>query len=851
MTNHWVDIKNADVIMLNGSNAAENHPASMYWIHKAREERKAQLLVVDPRLTRSAAKADLYVPIRSGTDIAFYGGMIKYILDNELYHKEYVLHYTNAANLIHPDFKGPEDLDGLFSGFADDDGDGFGTYKDRSTWSYQTDAEGKALRDETLQDPQCVFQIMKRHYARYDLDTVSAITGCPKDKLEAAYKLYASTGAPDKVGTILYAMGQTQHTVGSQNVRILAMIQLLLGNIGRPGGGVNALRGESNVQGSTDQGLLAHLLPGYLPVPTSADPDLQTYIDNKTKPGGPWSGGYWTNGPKFITSLLKAWWGEHATADNGFAYEYLPKVESAANHYWIALFEAMYAGKIKGAWIMGQNPAVAGPNARLERKALQQLDWLVIQELFQTETVAFWRAPGVNPAEVKTEVFVLPAADAMEKEGSVVTSGRLIQWRPKVAEAPGEALPDHDILDRICRKLKELYQADAGPFADPILRLTWDYGGGPTHPVVGELVDITKVAREMNGYALEDLVDDKGTVLAKKGDLLSGFARLTADGKTACGCWVFSGYYYPMPDGEGNTLPAAKRRGQKDPSGLGLFPYWGFSWPANRRIVYNRCSADPSGKPWPDGRDLIWWDPNADSGTKDAEGKPILGKWVGYDVPDFVVTKAPDAPGGKDPFIMRTDGKGGLFAAMNEGPLPTHYEPVESPVGNLLYPNRPVNPVIKIWKTDEGQEVGNNWGAPDKFPIVATTYRVVEHWQAGGMSRWLEWLAEAQPDMFVEMSEELAKEKGIQNGEMVKVSSARGTIKAVAIVTKRFKPFQVNGKTVHQVGMPWHFGWGGGEGEEYEALAKGDAANDLTPHVGDANTMIPEYKAFLVNVEKA
>lgn len=848
MTNHWVDIKNADVILMDGSNAAENHPASMTWIHKAREERGAKLIVVDPRFSRSAAKADLYVPIRSGTDLAFFGGLFKHILDNGLYHQEYVVHFTNAANLIHPDYQGPDALDGLFSGFADDDGDGFGKY-DRATWGNQVDAEGVALRDETLQDPNCVFQIMKRHYAAYDPDTVSSITGCPKDKLQAAYDLYASTGAADKVGTILYAMGQTQHTVGSQNVRAMGMLQLLLGNVGRPGGGVNALRGESNVQGSTDMGLLAHLVTAYMAVPASTDPDLTAYIENKTKPGGAWSGGYWANGPKFITSMLKAWWGEHATAENDFAYDYLPKVESAANHYWIALFEAMHAGKVPGLWIMGQNPAVAGPNSRFEREALLQLDWMVIQELFQTETVAFWQAPGLNPADVKTEVFVLPAADGMEKEGSIVTSGRLIQWRPKVAAAPGEALADHDILNLVALKLKELYQADPGPFPDPVLKLTWDYAGGPTHPVVGELLDINKVAREINGYAVEDLLDDKGAVLAKKNDMLSTFARLTADGKTACGCWVFTGYYASASDGEGNTMPASKRRGQKDPSGLGLYPFWGFAWPLNRRIVYNRCSADANGKPWPGGRDLIWWDPAADSGTKDADGKAILGKWVGWDVPDFVVTKAPEGPGGRDAFIMRTDGKGGLFAAMNEGPLPAHYEPVESPTTNLLYPDRPVNPTIKVWNTNEGQDVGNNWGKPDQFPIVATTYRVCEHWQAGGMSRWLEWLAEAQPEMFLELSEELAAEKGIANGSQVKVRSARGEILAVAVVTRRLKPFTVNGKTVHLVGMPWHFGWGGGS--QAPALAKGDTANDLTAHVGDANTTIPEYKAFLVNVEKA
>jgi len=815
MTNHWVDLKNADVILLCGSNAAENHPASMTWIHKAMDERGAKLIVVDPRFTRSAAKADLYAPIRSGTDIAFYGGMIKYALDNNLYHKDYVVAYTNAATLINPNYKGPVDLDGLFSGFTPGDDPNFGRY-DSATWSYQTDAEGKPLRDETLQNPQCVFQLLKRHYARYDLDTVVKVTGCPKDKLEAVYKLYASTGAPEKTGTILYAMGQTQHTVGSQNVRAIAMVQLLLGNVGRPGGGVNALRGESNVQGSTDMALLAHNVPGYLAIPTaSRHPTFKDFIEKETPKSG-----YLTNMPKFFVSLLKAWWGDHATADNNFAYDYLPKVENAADHYWIALFQAIYAGTIKGLWIMGQNPAVGGPNARFERLALQKLDWLVIQEIVDTETVRFWQAPGVNPADSKTEVFVLPAADAMEKEGSIVTSGRLIQWRPKVAEAPGQALPDHQIFNLIALKLKELYAANPGPFADPIRHLNWDYGAN---------LDIEKVAWEINGYIAQDIKDKDGKVLNKKGDTLNSFGLLQADGTTACGCWIYTGYFYPTDDGEGRTMPAAKRRGQKDPGGLGNYPYWGFAWPANRRIVYNRCSATPDGKPWAEDKKLIWWD-------------DVQKKWVGYDVPDFVATRAPGDAGGKDPFIMKTDGKGWLFGALNEGPLPEHYEPVESPVRNLLS-GRQNNPAIKIWKTNQGQAIGDNWGTPDKFPIVATTYRVVEHWQAGGMSRWLEWLTECQPQMFVEMSKELAAEKGIKNGEWVKVRSARGEIEAVAIVTARFKPLIVDGKTIHQVGMPWHFGWGG--------LATGDSANDLTPHVGDANTAIPEYKAFLVDIRKA
>ncbi|OGO05906.1 MAG: formate dehydrogenase-N subunit alpha [Chloroflexi bacterium RBG_13_56_8] len=804
MTNHWVDLKNADYILIIGSNAAENHPASMTWIHKAMDERGAKLIVVDPRFTRTASQADIYAPIRSGTDIAFFGGLMKYIMDNELYHREYLASYTNAATLISPDFKGPADLDGLFSGYNPE------THAyDRGSWSYQTGSEGEPQRDETLQAPNSVFQIARRHYARYDLDTVSEITGCPKDKLELVYKTYAESGAPEKTGTILYAMGQTQHTVGSQNVRCMAMIQLLLGNIGRPGGGVNALRGESNVQGSTDMALLADTIPAYMATPIAGKhPTFQTYLEVETPKTS-----YWTNKPKFLVSLLKAWWGEHATAANGFAYDYMPKVDGASNHYWMALFESMYAGTIKGCWIMGQNPALSGPNVRFEREALKKLDWMVVQEIVETETVGFWKAPGENPADIQTEVFVLPAADAMEKEGSIVTSGRLIQWRPKVANPSGQALADDQILNLIGRELQELYAAEPGDFADPILHLTWDYGAQ---------MDIEKVAAEINGYYTTD--NDEG----KKGDVLVNFSKLKDDGTTACGNWLFSGYWYPVSDGEGNILPATKRRGQKDPGGLGMYPYWAFSWPVNRRIIYNRCSADLNGNPWAEDKALIWWNGE---------------KWTGYDVPDFVATKAPDAPGGRDPFIMKPDGKGWIFGALNEGPLPEHYEPLETPVSTNAFSSQMHNPVIKIWKTNEGQDIGDNIGSPDKFPIVATTYRVCEHWQAGGMSRWLEWLTECQPEMFVELSNELAAEKGIENGEMVKVRSARGEIEGVAIVTARFRPFHVNGKVVHQIGLPWHFGWGG--------LATGDSANELTPHVGDGNTTIPEYKAFLVDVEKA
>ncbi len=807
MTNHWIDLKNSDVIMIIGSNCAENHPASFKWIHEAMDK-GTKLIVVDPRVTRTASRADIYAPMRSGTDIVFFGGLINYALENELYHKEYVVKYTNAATLINPEFKGPVDLDGFFSGFDEEKG----SY-DRATWKYQVDRADNPLRDETLEDPNCVFQHLKKHYARYTPDIVEKVTGCPKEKFLEIAKVFCSTGQPGKAGTTLYAMGGTQHTVGSQNVRSHAVLQLLLGNVGMPGGGVNALRGIYNVQGSTDMAVLFHIIPGYMAAPRAKDhPTFEDYLSKETPKTS-----YWSNKPKFFVSLLKAWWGDKAIAENDFAYDYLPK--ASGNYSWISLFEAMNEGVIKGTVIMGQNPAVCGPNSRFERQALRKLDWLVVMDLFETETAAIWKEPGIDPANVNTEVFLLPAKDAMEKDGSLVTSGRLIQWRLKVAEGPEEAKEDIEILDLMMNALKNAYAGSAEAKDKPILDLDWNYGNKPTSEML---------AKEINGYFTKDVVDATGVVVGKQGDLVPLFTALKDDGSTACGNWLFSGYYYPRDDGTGVTSPASKRRGQDDPGGLGIYPNWAFAWPANRHIIYNRCSADPDGNPWSKEKALVWWD---------ADQK----KWTGYDVPDFNTALAPTAPGGTSPFIMKTDGKGWIFGALNEGPFPEHYEPVESPVDNLLS-NQQVNPAIKIWDTDKDKEIGDRLGTKDKFPIICTTYRLVEHWQAGAMSRNLGWLAETQPDMFVEISKELAEEKDIKNGDTVIVSSARGEIKAIAVVTVRFQPFTINGKMVHHIGMPWHYGWMG--------LATGDIANDLTPHVGDANTMIPEYKAFLVDIRK-
>lgn len=840
MTNDWIDLKNSDVIFIIGANPASNHPASFTWINDTRE-RGAKLIVVDPAFTRSAAVADVYAPIRPGTDIVFLGGIINYVLQNQLYNAEYVKAYTNALTLVHPDFKGPAALDGLFSGFNPET-QSYAT----ATWQYQTekvqvktkDAAGTETSKEvsipkqaaSLEEPNTVFSILKQHYSRYTPEMVERICGTPSDKFVEIARLFAGTGAPNRSGTILYAMGQTQHTVGTQNVRSMAMLQLLLGNIGVPGGGVNALRGESNVQGSTDMALLFGDLPGYLGAPTDKHANLQAYAAKFDTTS------YWLNGPRFIVNLLKAWYGDAASKDNSYAYDYLPK--SSGNYSWIPLFQAMGAGRLKGLFCMGQNPAVSGPNARMERQALNKLDWLVVMDLFETETASFWKAPGADSKNINTEVFLLPALDAMEKSGTIVTSGRRIQWRYQVANGPGEARSDIWILDRLAKALKSLYQGSTDPKDRPILNLAWAYGDGPEP-------DVELVAREINGYALEDVKDAGGKVLLEKGQLLSGFATIASAANydaIVCGNWVYAGYFAPADDGRGIWRPAAQRRGQKDPGNLGLYPYWGFTWPANRHILYNRASARPDGTPWSEEKKLLWWDAQAN-------------KWAGYDIPDFVATKAPGTkadPGGVglatqsgvDAFIMKPDGKGWLFAptGLAEGPLPEHYEPLESPVANLLSKVQ-TNPVVKIWNTDKDKPIGDKVGTFEQFPVICTTFRLGEHWQAGAMSRTLPWLAEIQPDLFVLLGPDLAAARGIRNGDQVTLASARGAIQVVAMVSARIKPLVVDGKAIHIVRIPWHWGWQG--------IAVGNVVNDLTPHVGDGNTMIPEYKAFLVDVRKA
>jgi len=822
MTNHWIDLQNSDVILIMGSNAAENHPISFRWVAEARA-RGAKLINVDPRFTRTSSKADVYAPLRSGTDIAFLGGMINYLLANHLIQEEYVANYTNAGYVVAEGYAFDPST-GLFSGYNAEK-----RSYDGSSWVFETDEDGVIVKDRSLQHPRCVFQILKDHYSRYDLATVSGITGTPTELLQKVYETYVlNCYLPDRSGTIMYAMGWTQHTVGAQNIRTMSLIQLLLGNIGVAGGGVNALRGESNVQGSTDHCLLFHIWPGYLKSPQESDTTLSVYNGRWTPATvEPRSLSWWGNYPKYTVSFLKSMFGSAATSDNDFGYDWLPKRDNGVDYAWQTLFDAMYDGTIKGLFAWGQNPANSSANANKVRQALAKLDWLVNVNIYDSETAEFWRGPGMNPADIQTEVWQLPCAASVEKEGSITNSGRWAQWRYKAVDPPGEAMPDAEIMNEIFTEVRRLYEADGSVFADPILNLKWDYFGGsevPTH----------LLAKEINGYFLVDTV--VGETQYSAGDLVPSFSALQADGTTSSGNWLYCNSWTKEA---GNKM--AKR--ERETEGIGLNANWSWCWPVNRRIIYNRASVNLLGNPFKPQTPVIAW--NA------AEGK-----WVG-DVPDGGAPPLNNPDGTLNessylPFIMQPEGVGRIFsnvypasASMKDGPVPEHYEPVESPLATnpMGHPNRS-NPVAHIPPVG-GMDLLADPGDP-QYPIVCSTYRVVEHWQTGVMTRWVPWLNELQPEMWVEMSEELAAEKGIANGERVRVRSIRGEVQAVAIVTKRFKPFTIQGETVHQVGVPWCFGWAAPTMDKTR-LSSG---NLLTPNVGDPNTRIPESKAFMVDVVK-
>ena len=830
--------------MIMGSNMAECHPVAFRWPLKAKTDHGAVLMHVDPRYTRTSAMCDIHAPIRAGTDIAFLGTLINYVINSDRWNtdpffKEYVVNYTNAATLITGDYKDSEDNNGVFSGLSAD-----GKAYTLASWAYQRDPAptssvsepktftdlllqripGRPKTDPTLQNPQTVFQIIKKHYARYTPEMVEQVCGCPKEKfIEVANTLLNNSGR-DKTSNITYAVGWTQHTVGVQIIRAAGLLQALLGNIGRPGGGVLALRGHATIQGSTDIATLYHSLPGYINMPDAraAHDTFKDFILAEAARTGITSY-FGANIPKFIVAYFKAQFGSAATAANDYGYDSHPKITDDHSH--LPMFVAMAADKIKGFLVMGQNPAVGGQNARLQRKALAKLDWMVVRDFYETETAAFWRnSPEIHSGElkasdIKTEVFFLPAAAVVEMDGTFTNTQRLIQAHDRAADPPDDARSDSWFTYALGKRLKTLYKDSTQDRDWAIKNVTLDYDPDPAEVAAWRIKDepsAYKILKEINGYTIAD----------KKP--LASFANLTEDGLTACGAWIYTG-----------VIPTeGQNRARDRKADEWISPNWGYAWPANRHIMYNRASADVSGKAWSDKKALIFWD--------DAKKSWVAPSGEGI---DFQPTKAPDFKGkdngigfdwlsGNDAFIMRADGKAWLFAptGLVDGPLPTHYEPYESPVENLIYKQQS-NPVAKTWKID-----GNPYHqvADPNYPIIVSTYRLTEHHLSGTMSRWLPWLAELMPELFCEISPELAAEKGVKNADYVTIVTARGEIQARALVTRRMRPFVVNGKTLHEIGLPWHWG--------YQGTALGDVVNNLSSLVADPNVSIHEGKVFTCNL---
>jgi formate dehydrogenase major subunit len=839
MTNGWVDIKNTDMMLIMGGNPAENHPCGFKWAIEAKRNRNAKMIVVDPRFTRTAATSDMFLQIRAGADIAFLGGLIHYALENNRVAREYLVNFTNASFLVQEGFKLPED--GLFSGF-----DPASKTYDPSTWNYEGSGGGSSnsggmktgtsgtspvplpanvTHDPTLEHPRCVFQLLKQQYSRYTPEVVERITGIPRDQFLKAADLFTSIrkdGDMKKAATIIYAVGWTQHSFGTQIIRTAAIIQLLMGNVGRAGGGVNALRGHSNIQGATDMAGIFDNLPGYLKVPRPADADLAAYLKRITptssKPAEWQSFNYWSNTPKFVVSFLKSLYGDAATKQNEFAFDYLPKVDR--NYSWTEIWDNMYRGTVKGMFAFGMNGVMIGPNTHKNIEALKKADWLVVGEIYPDETSEFWRAPGTTAEQMKainTTVYRLPCAGFAEKDGSFTNSARWLQWKNAAVPSPGDCRLDQDIVAQIFLAVRDLYKKEGGKFPDPILNLTWAYTD-PLHP------SLSDIAKEVNGKAIVDLTDDTLKQTIKAGQQLPGFSWLKDDGTTSCGNWIYSGSWT-----EAGSQMA--RRGTEDPSGMGVYPNWGWSWPANRRVLYNRASCDVEGKPWDPSRRQIWW--NEDS-----------KKWVGNDVPDFKPDSDPKDRLG--PFIMNPEGVGRIFAplaAFVDGPFPEHYEPIESPIANPLHRMQSNNPVVKKFTTDM-----DKYATPgDEFTVVCTTYRLTEQYHYWTKNNPMN--VQLIPEPFVEIPVELANDLGISGSETIKVTSARGTYIAKAFVTKRIKPMTIDGKKVYQIGLPIHQGFRGiKEDEERNARTP---ANFLSPTVVDPNAFTPESKGFLVKVEKA
>ncbi len=823
------DLQFSDCIVIMGSNMAECHPVGFQWVMEAKE-RGATVIHVDPRFTRTSAVADVFVPLRAGSDIAFLGGIVNYIISNGREFRDYVGRYTNAGTIIEDEFRDTEDLDGLFSGW-----DPQQRAYDNTSWQYKdmptgasagsrevAGAHGQAAgshgatqgdrpphSDPTLEHPQCVFQIVKRHFARYTPEVVEDACGVPRELFERVAEALCANSGPERTSAFCYAVGWTQHTVGVQYIRTAAIIQLLLGNIGRPGGGIMALRGHASIQGSTDVPTLYDILPGYIPMPHAAEHhDLDTFVEEDSSPTG-----YWGNMKAYTVSLLKAWWGDAATAENDFCFDYLPRITGDHSTYQSVL--GMLDGWVNGFLLLGENPAVGSAHAKLHRRALAKLDWLVVRDLYEIESASFWYdAPEIERGEFRsedigTEVFLLPAAAHTEKPGTFTNTQRLLQWRHQAVEPSGDCRSDLWFAYHLGRIIREKLHASTLERDRPLLDLTWNY------PVAGATEDPSAdaVLREINGW------DDRDRPL-------SSYTQLKDDGSTACGCWIYCGCY---ADGVNQV---ARRKPAREQSWVA--PEWGWAWPANRRLLYNRASAAPSGEPWSTRKQYVWWD-------------AAQHEWTGADVPDFDLHKPPDyepdpgarageATAGDEPFIMQADGVGWLFApaGLVDGPLPAHYEPHESPVTNPLY-SQQANPARDLFFRKE-----NPYNDRAQYPYVATTYRVTEHHTAGGMSRTLAHLAELQPAMFCEVSPELARERGLQHGGWATISTARTAIEARVLVTDRVRPLRLQGHTVHQVGLPYHWGTRG--------LSTGDAANDLFPLALDPNVHIQEVKAATCDI---
>lgn len=808
------DLARSDCIVIMGANMAENHPVGFRFVMEARE-RGAEVIHVDPRFTRTSAAATRHVPVRAGSDLAFLGGLINHVLTHDRWFEPFVRHYTNAAVIVDKAFLDTEDLDGVFSGYDPTTG----TY-DPATWRLPQLEERDKPRsnpatDPTLQHPRCVFQVLKRHFARYTPDLVAKVCGVPEADFLAVANAICDNSGRDRTTAFAYSVAWTQHTTGTQIIACCAILQLLLGNLGRPGGGIMALRGHATIQGSTDIPTLFNLLPGYLPMPTadSAQATLGGYLAEATPPTG-----WWSNTPKYMVSLLKAYYGPAASEDDEFGYRHLPRI--GGDYSFQRMVPMMLDREIRGLFCMGQNPAVGGQNAKLARRGLATLDWLVVRDAFEIESATFWRdGPEArngeqDPASVATEVFLLPAALTAEKEGSYTNTQRLVQWHDRAVDPPADTRSEAWFVHELARRVRQLYREEGGPGSEQLAAMTWDY---PT--LSNGEPDLDAVVREINGYVVSD------------GAPVSGFTELAADGSTACGCWIYAG----MLDRDG-----ANHARRRVAGGLADLE-WGWSWPANRRTLYNRASADPDGRPWSERKAWVWWD-------------ETTARWVGHDVPDFPATKPPDyrpalGAGGVDalpgdaPFIMLADGLGQLFASsLKDGPLPTHYEPYESPVENALHPRRRRNPAA-IPVDNARNRYDRSSGRESPFPHVLTTYRLTEHHTGGGMTRFVPWLAELQPEGFAEIDPVLARAAGVGNRDWVVIASPRGSITVRALVTGRVKPLTVEGRTVHQVGLPWHFGWGG--------IARGPVANELTALVEDPNSLIHEGKSATCSVRRA